>query len=106
MNLKVKPHGHYRMTIIDPVLKQEGVEFEETISKTFKLDSFSIENCTDMLTSTFQFTEYVKNYAYYKDGNTEYIRFEGTVADTGLQLTIDVFSCYCEPLNENQEPPF
>lgn len=52
------------------------------------------------------FVEYQKHYARYPEGNTEYIRFEGTIEKDHFTLTVDAWSCYCEPLNENQEPPF
>jgi hypothetical protein len=99
---RFKPaHGHWRMTVKDLVSGEE-----ETTSKKLPKDSFSIEAATDDLTKHWRFVEYEKSYAYYKDGDTEYIRFVGTVAEIHLQLTIDVWTCYCEPLNENQDPPF
>lgn len=99
-NLKNK-HGHWRIHIKDLVTSDE-----ETTTKKLPSTSFSIEAVTDELTGKYQFTEYEKHYAYYKDGDTEYVRFVGTVAELQLQLTIDVWTCYCEPLNENHEPPF
>lgn len=73
---------------------------------TMRGRGFSIENITDDLTKQFTFTEFNKSYALYKDGDTEYLRFEGSLMGEQIKLTLDVFSCYCEPLNENQEPPF
>lgn len=100
VNMKTK-HGHWRMTTEDLVTGDK-----ETTQKKLPRTSFSIETATDDLTKHYQFVEYEKHYAYYIDGDTEYIRFVGTVAELQLRLTIDVWSCYCEPLNENQEPPF
>lgn len=95
-----KKHVHWRMVV------KEGNDSEESGGVYRNPNKFSVETCTDDLTSKFQFTEYVKHYAYYKDGDTEYIRFEGHLFGDKLDVTIDVFSCYCEPLNEGQEPPF
>lgn len=53
----------------------------------------------------FEFKRYAETYSRDFDGNTEYIIFTGTTKDD-FRLTIHSFSCYCEPLNENQEPPF
>jgi len=99
-NLKQK-HGHWRMSMKDILTGDE-----ELSSARLPMHSFSIENVTQELTRDHQFTEYEKHYAYYKDGDTEYVHFVGTVADLNLKLTIDVWTCYCEPLNENDEPPF
>lgn len=53
----------------------------------------------------FKFKRFTESYSNDLDGNTEYIVFRGYTTDDYL-LTIHSFSCYCEPLNENQEPPF
>lgn len=94
-------HGHWRMTVKDLVTGDE-----ETTTKQLPRTSFSVEAATDDLTKHYRFVEYEKSYAYYKDGDTEYVRFVGVVAELQLQLTIDVWTCYCVPLNENEEPPF
>lgn len=101
VNKNKKPHGHWKMAIKD--LETGDVEHQVG---GFRSDVISLDEATDQLTYIYQFTEYNKSYAFYKDGATEYLRFEGTVAGLRLRLTIDVFTCYCEPLNENQEPPF
>lgn len=48
------------------------------------------------------------SYRFDKDGATEYYKTTATVEDESIRyrLRIDVFSCYCSPLNENKEPPF
>lgn len=100
--LQKNKHGHWRMTTKDLATKDE-----ETVTKKLtRHTSFSIEDITADLTKHYQFIEYEKHYAFYPDGDTEYVRFVGTVAELQLQLTIDVWTCYCEPLNENVEPPF
>lgn len=101
-NLSKHPHIHYVMLITDTILN----ETEEKRKTLRKSSTMSIESITTSLTDIFRFTEYNKSYSYYKDGNTEYVRFEGSLMDQKLKLTLDVFTCYCEPLNENQEPPF
>lgn len=53
----------------------------------------------------FEFKRYAETYSRDQDGNTEYIIFTATTKDD-FRLTIHSFSCYCEPLNENQAPPF
>lgn len=98
----IKKHVHTIQTVKD--LKTG--ESEESRKKYHNHNSFSVENCTADLTSQFHFTEYSKSYAYYADGDIEYVRLIGTLHGANLQLTLDVFSCYCEPLNEGQEPPF
>lgn len=50
-------------------------------------------------------SSYLQEYSNDSDGDTIYYKFNGIMVD-GLRLTAHVFSCYCEPLNENQEPPF
>ena len=100
-NTALKPHGHWVMAIKD---LKDG--HKDEIKGSFKPDLISIERATENLTSVYQFTEFNKSYAFYEKEATEYLRFEGTVSQLQLQLTIDVFTCYCEPLNENQEPPF
>jgi hypothetical protein len=100
-NTTVKPHVHARWSVKDNV----NGELRDEQMLTGK-GPFSIENILDGITKLYAFTEYDKSYAFYKDGNTEYLRFEGTTVEDNLKLTCDVFSCYCEPLNENQEPPF
>lgn len=97
-----KKHVHAVMICKD----QKDGATDETHMTFGQGRSFSIENITDDLTKQFWFTEYSKSYAYYPEGDTEYIRFEASVFGEPIKLTLDVFSCYCEPLNENQEPPF
>lgn len=53
----------------------------------------------------FEFKRYAETYSRDTNGNTEYLILTGNTVDD-LRLTIHSFSCYCEPLNENQEPPF
>ena len=100
--LGIKKHVH----TIQIVKDLKTGESEESRKRYANHNSFSVENCTADLTSNFQFTEYAKSYAYYPDGDVEYVHIEGTLYSLHLQLTIDVFSCYCEPLNEKQDPPF
>lgn len=51
------------------------------------------------------------NYSLDEEGNTEYYKYAATARsaadyNVNYRLTVHVFSCYCEPLNENKEPPF
>lgn len=100
-NMAKKPHGHWRMIIKD---LKDG--YEEQQDGGFTPELISIDKATDNLTALYQFTEYNKSYALYENGATEYVRFEGTVSQLRLKLTIDVFTCYCEPLSDGQDPPF
>lgn len=103
VNRNKAPHVHVIRKMKDLVTGHED-ENHTTLSSRHR--TFSIETTLDDMIRSFQFTEYVKNYSFYKDGATEYIRFEGTLLGYQLKLTMDVFTCYCQPLNENQEPPF
>lgn len=96
----IKPHIHTRWSIKD------GSEIVAEDKATALKKDFSIENILDGFKKLHAFTEYQQHYAFYKEGDTEYIRFEGTLLEDHLKLTIDVFSCYCVPLNEDQPPPF
>lgn len=99
-NTTNKPHMHARWTI-----KDGGTALEEIV-KTYKTsDSPTIVGKLDEFKSKFVFIEYDESYARDKEGNTEYVRFEATIQGD-FQLQLDLFTCYCEPLNENQEPPF
>lgn len=100
-NMANKPHGHWRMVNKD---LKDG--YEEVQVGGFQPKYLTIDQATDNLTQLYQFTEYDKSYAFYEHGATEYVRFEGTVSQLNIKVTIDVFTCYCEPLNDNQEPPF
>ncbi len=97
-----RPHVHVHWFLKD----NANGEVHDEKKYVVKLANTSIEAVTNEIRDKFAFTEYQLHYAFYKDGATEYIRFEGTLVNGFLQLTIDVFSCYCVPLNENQEPPF
>lgn len=99
-NMSKTPHVHARWEIKD-------LKFNEKVNnhKTYSMGSFSIESVLEKFKSDWTFVEYNQNYACYKNDGTEYIRFEATLAD-GYTVTADVFSCYCEPLNEDQDPPF
>lgn len=92
-----KPHTHYHLFLKD------GSEVLKEVKTTVRPDP---HNAVENLIKEFAFVEYVKNFAFYKNEATEYIRFEGTLVDQGYKLTVDAFSCYCSPLNVGQEPPF
>jgi len=96
-----RPHVH-----VIQIVKKPKTKYVDEQHFSYYLPRLSIENLLDELLQHYQFVEYNKSYAFYKDGATEYIRLEGTLLEDHLKLTMDVFSCYCEPLNENQEPPF
>jgi len=57
--------------------------------------------------------DYTLKFKHDKDGQTEMYILRGHPTNTDIAspdikylLTVHVFSCYCEPLNENTEPPF
>lgn len=102
---KVGPHPHIHWIL---QIKAPDLVVEESRQTMHYYKDASIENITNDLTKNFEFVEYEKHYALYKDGATEYVRLEGTChsADELFKVTCDVFTCYCEPLNENTEPPF
>lgn len=55
----------------------------------------------------FDWHYYTERYSHDLDGDTEYLKLQGKpIDDVDYLLTVHVFSCYCEPLNENQDPPF
>lgn len=93
-------HAHYFLRDGKKVVDEKKYTFT-----TLEYNS-SVETITADIRDEFAFTEYSQSYAFYKDGSTEYIRFEGTLTESGFQLTADVFSCYCVSLNEDQDPPF
>jgi hypothetical protein len=69
----------------------------------------TLSELLDELTPEYVVERYRQDYTYYKDGETEYIKFHAHLfdeADNTFTLTVHVFSCYCEPLNVNTEPPF
>lgn len=99
-NMNKPPHMHARWTV-----KDNRKKTNEENHKTYRMGNFSIESVLDEFKSRFVFIEYQQHYAQYVNEGTEYIRFEATLAE-GYSLTCDVFSCYCEPLNEKQDPPF
>lgn len=101
-DLSKEPHVHYVIQVKDITTGQVD-EKRNTIQYS---ESVSIEDCLNTVTEEFRFTEYVKHYAFYKNEATEYIRFEATLLNENLKLTSDIFTCYCEPLNKDQEPPF
>lgn len=101
-NMTKTPHVHYHIIVTDMITKHTD-EKKRTVH--FK-DGMSLESCLNDVTSEFQFTEYQKHYAFYKNEATEYVRFEATLLGEHLKLTSDIYTCYCEPLNVNQDPPF
>lgn len=56
-------------------------------------------------TSKYTFKRYTESYLLDKDADTQLYEFTG-VTNGNYRLTILVFSCYCVPLNVNQDPPF
>jgi hypothetical protein len=100
-----KPHIHAHYFVRDNA-NGEVHDEKKYVVQPAVMNPISVEEVTNQVRDQFAFTEYKLSYAFYKDGATEYIRFEGTLVGGLLKLTLDVFSCYCVPLNENQEPPF
>lgn len=94
-------HTHMHVFLRDG----KKVVHERKVTDYFKSPNHYLESFIKGL--HIDFLEYQKHYASYEEGDTEYLRFEGTINDSNhFALTVDSWSCYCEPLNENQEPPF
>lgn len=92
-----KKHTHVRT-----ILKHaNGHAYNELIRTTNKRPDLEMRYIERSQTWSSFNEEYTQDF----DGNTEYYKFNGILSD-GQRLTAKVFSCYCEPLNENQEPPF
>ena len=93
-----KPHVHIHSFLKDG---------RETISEDKRVDKANDPlTVTNLIKQGMAFLEFNESYAFYRNEAVEYVRLEGTLVDQGYKLTVDAFTCYCEPLNENQDPPF
>lgn len=102
--IKTLPHTHIRAVMKDKWLKNTKYE-HKWVDKARTPEEFYNALMLD-LGSTFEIRAYTKEYGYYKDGNTEYIKINYHFNDTEDRLTVHVFSCYCEDFVEGDQPPF
>lgn len=76
-----------------------------TLLETSNVVDYTPSAAIESFKADYPLIKYTQSYSKDVNGNTEYIVLTGTNPD-GFRLTIHSFSCYCEPLNENQQPPF
>jgi alpha-acetolactate decarboxylase len=63
------------------------------------------QTLVDELTKEFVVIKSHADYVFHENEAVEYYKYKALFS-TKERLTVHVFTCYCEPLNENQSPPF
>lgn len=108
MNTKVtKPHTHIHLFFKDK--KSGKTIFERKTALKQGQTKGILDQFVEEVTTDYVIERYRLDYSFDKDGATEYFKYHAQVYDEHndyYTLTVHVFSCYCEPLNENKEPPF
>lgn len=102
-NTDKEPHVH---------LKAMAPQVKYFVEVTYR-DKTTAEVLFGYLNNIF-WNDYNLRYRNDKDGQTEMYILRGHPTNTDVTkpddfkylLTVHVFSCYCEALNENTEPPF
>lgn len=97
-NTNLHPHTHVKAMA-------PKVNFYE--DRTFTTDP---KDTLDEWLKRIFWQDYTIRYKHFTDGDTDsyIIRGHPIITDDGIPylLTIHVFTCYCEPLNDNEQPPF
>jgi hypothetical protein len=97
-NTDKEPHVH---------IKASAPKVKYFVEQTYR-DKTASEVLFGYLNKIF-WKEYTIRYRHDKDGDSEmYILRGHPVPDNNIiyLLTVHFFTCYCEPLNENTDPPF
>jgi hypothetical protein len=95
--LDARPHTHIRTEI----KYMNG----KIIHEDKLVHSYTAPVAAMTVISSSDYDKYELKYSRDKDGGTEYFLINAVLTDE-FRLTAHVFSCYCEPLNEDETPPF